>query len=254
MSDQLSSRQSHARLRIPNEIANLSTAPARNELTRLRLLAREADSDALGEGACMRSVWQDVLKQRLSIATTFSDATRHYVVLREGAPVIAEPLSQRECDILSRVLLGRTGKSIAQEIGLAGSTVATYGTTGLRKLGMQCREHAVPLALLMRVEYQLAAGRTTEYMMDGAIYVVVSVALSDFCLNSELTAAQSRVLRLLLSGASNADIAVDRRTCLHTAENQVAVVFGKFSVSNRFRLLDPVLEAGQPVSAALAVS
>ncbi|NRA35741.1 MAG: helix-turn-helix transcriptional regulator [Polyangiaceae bacterium] len=215
-----------------------------SELSRLRLLASDADAMWTSEQRSGHAVWFDLLENRLSTVACFTDRSRHYVILRECSAGSMDLLSRRETTILIRVLLGRTGKSISEETGLAGSTVATYCASTLRKLGIRCREHAVPLSIVMRVEYNMLSGQVSDFQMGSVSYVVVSAPLSD-TQNSSLTAAQKRVLRLLLAGASNADIARDCRTCLHTAENHVASVFRKLGVNNRFRLVDHALCAAE---------
>ncbi|MBM4780566.1 MAG: helix-turn-helix transcriptional regulator [Archangiaceae bacterium] len=51
-----------------------------------------------------------------------------------------------------------------------------------------------------------------------------------------LTPAEQQVLELLLSGASNADIAKKRKTAVRTVANQVASLFRKYGVGSRAEL------------------
>jgi len=51
-----------------------------------------------------------------------------------------------------------------------------------------------------------------------------------------LTAAEQQVLELLLSGASNAEIAKKRKTAIRTVANQVASLFRKYAVGSRAEL------------------
>lgn len=55
-------------------------------------------------------------------------------------------LSPRETDVLGYVAVGRTSADIADELGLAESTVKSYLATAMRKLGARTRHEAVGLA------------------------------------------------------------------------------------------------------------
>lgn len=51
-----------------------------------------------------------------------------------------------------------------------------------------------------------------------------------------LTPAEQQVFELLLSGASNAEIAKKRKTAIRTVANQVASLFRKYGVGSRAEL------------------
>jgi DNA-binding NarL/FixJ family response regulator len=66
-----------------------------------------------------------------------------------------------------------------------------------------------------------------------------------------LTAAEQDVLRLLLTGSSNAEIARARNKSSRTVCNQVASIFRKFDVSSRLELarkLDALGDTGEPAT------
>jgi two-component system, NarL family, response regulator len=60
-----------------------------------------------------------------------------------GRQIAPRPLSHREKQILSLVVLGRTNQEIAQTLYLAESTVKTHLSSAFRKLDARCRAEAV---------------------------------------------------------------------------------------------------------------
>ena len=53
---------------------------------------------------------------------------------------------------------------------------------------------------------------------------------------AELTAAEREVVRLVLEGCSNREIAKRRRASVKTIANQLAAVYQKLGISSRFEL------------------
>jgi DNA-binding NarL/FixJ family response regulator len=65
---------------------------------------------------------------------------------------------------------------------------------------------------------------------------------------SGLTSSESEVLRHLLAGRSNREIARERQTSMRTVEHQVAHIFRKLAVTSRLELvaLAPLLLEAMP--------
>lgn len=129
-----------------------------------------------------------------------------------GGSVTDASLTAAEKRTLALVAAGRSNRDISQELGLAMSSVGTHLGNVLRKVGLEgsvecfVRRADVPRALQ-------ALPRTEE-----------------------LTDAERGVLRELLRGRANAEIASKRGTAERTVANQVQCVFRKLGVSSRRQL------------------
>jgi DNA-binding NarL/FixJ family response regulator len=64
-----------------------------------------------------------------------------------ATPVAAQPLSEREAQVLRLVALGHTTQQIARQLFLSVRTVETYKLRGMEKLGLQGRAALVRYAL-----------------------------------------------------------------------------------------------------------
>jgi DNA-binding NarL/FixJ family response regulator len=76
--------------------------------------------------------------------------------------------------------------------------------------------------------------RVRRGRIGGESIVVVSVPVAPDA--ASLTAAERAILQLLLTGASNREIAARRGTALATVVNQVSAVFRKLCVRSRAEL------------------
>jgi DNA-binding CsgD family transcriptional regulator len=128
-----------------------------------------------------------------------------------------ESLSSAEREVVERVAAGDSNKVIAFDLGLAESSVAT-------RLGRASRK----LAASSRVEL-IRAWR--EHTHDDPIGYVTALAQSP-----RLTHGEIDVAKLILSGASNGEIAAARSTSPRTVANQVASVLRKLGVRSRSEL------------------
>jgi DNA-binding CsgD family transcriptional regulator len=76
--------------------------------------------------------------------------------------------------------------------------------------------------------------RVTRFHHDGVELAVVSYPLG--VANASLSAAEHEVVRLVLAGCSNAEIAAARGTKPRTVANQIASIFKKLGVGSRAEL------------------
>ena len=63
------------------------------------------------------------------------------------APVLREPLTEREIEVLKHVAAGATNKAVAQRLDVAEATVKTHVSNLLAKLGLKSRTQAALFAL-----------------------------------------------------------------------------------------------------------
>jgi DNA-binding NarL/FixJ family response regulator len=80
------------------------------------------------------------------------------------------------------------------------------------------------------------SARGATFHAAGEELIVVSFPLAQRELPATLSAAEKEVLRLLLRGLSNQEIATERKTALRTVANQVASIFAKVRVRSRVEL------------------
>lgn len=61
-------------------------------------------------------------------------------------------------------------------------------------------------------------------------------AAPDAAATAQLSASEAHVLKLIVGGRSNAEIAAERRTSVRTVANQVASILRKLGVGSRYEL------------------
>jgi DNA-binding NarL/FixJ family response regulator len=209
---------------------------------RLRLSPRAhplAESDPADEsGLDLSAFWADLYDGVLSVLGAFATAKNSYVVATRAPRYARKPLTLRERTIVGRVLSGEQQKSIASDLNLAGSTVATYYMHALRTLGMTGRLRTVPLPLIVCAHVgavALQAPRAAALApFASAAYAVVPRPRTDGM--HELTPAEREVARLVIEGTSKRRIGLARSTSIHTVTNQLHAIFTKLKLSGRFAL------------------
>jgi DNA-binding CsgD family transcriptional regulator len=125
-------------------------------------------------------------------------------------------LSGRERAVVEGVAAGKTNREIAGALGIAISTVAGHLRAARRKLDGVRR--------IDLVRAWAAAKRAVEGASSSAPRL------------PDLTAAERDVLRAVLAGKGNAEIAARRGTAVRTVANQVARIFRKSGVRSRAEL------------------
>jgi DNA-binding NarL/FixJ family response regulator len=78
--------------------------------------------------------------------------------------------------------------------------------------------------------------RVTTFEAGPDTFAILSFPLDELPLPESLSAAEKAVCRLVLTGASNAEIARQRRTSVRTVANQVAAILKKLGAGSRSEL------------------
>lgn len=86
----------------------------------------------------------------------------------------------------------------------------------------------------------------SEFDCGGDRFAILSLPELRIQLPDSLSAAEREVCMLLLSGASNASVAQQRRTSVRTVANQVAAILKKLHARSRAELPALVIRAGEP--------
>lgn len=151
--------------------------------------------------------------------------------------------SREQRQLLRRLVLGQPQKAIALEVGISCAAVTLRAQRCIRRLGLTCRLSHLPLTVVAagvafhaspRIAWEL---RVARRVVDGTVLDVCSFARPDQWLPEELSEAEQAVVRLLVEGYSQADIAVRRGTTARTAGNQIGAVFSKLGVTGRLELI-----------------
>ncbi|MGM0557071.1 MAG: response regulator transcription factor [Myxococcota bacterium] len=92
-------------------------------------------------------LWKGLVRGRYSLVETFdTDGKRFYVARRNDPKVDSpKPLSQRERQVAAYVGLGLDNRCIGYTLGLSESTIATYVSRAIRKLGLKSRSDLIQL-------------------------------------------------------------------------------------------------------------
>lgn len=161
--------------------------------------------------------WSAAADQRISIVRPL-DATA------------ARRLTSNEFDLACAVAVGIGVKQAAAELGLEWATGRTTLSRALHKLGLQsCAQLPLFWHGLSGTVCRSPADETTELL------VFVS-RLDRHALPVRLTSAESDVLRAVLVGLNNQQIARHRITSVRTVANQLATLFQKFGASSKGEL------------------
>lgn len=152
------------------------------------------------------------------------------------------PLSPREYMVAIVAARGQPNKLIAHEIGLTVPTVTALLVRITRKLGLRTRTDLVRLFLARSLtsEKLARAKHAVRLEVDGRAFVVVPVSTM---LPAMLTPSQCEIVRCLLHGSSNVEIAVQRKTSARTVANQLARVYRQLGVGSRYQVVALLLGA-----------
>jgi len=82
-----------------------------------------------------------------SVIDAFEREGNRYVLARQGGAVTSDPacLTRRECEVLSRAMLGHHNKLIAHDLGIAHATVRVLLARAAAKMGVHSRQEAIAL-------------------------------------------------------------------------------------------------------------
>jgi len=81
-----------------------------------------------------------------------------------------------------------------------------------------------------------SAPRGRSLRLDGGDYLLLSFRVERTVCTGTLTPAERAVATSILAGASNAQIACERKRSVRTVANQIASIFQKLGVSSRVEL------------------
>ncbi len=161
-----------------------------------------------------------------------SSEDRLYFELEEGEP--AAPLTEQERRVVALVARCASHAEIGFDLGIGVTTVSTHLCAGLRKLGLH------------RVDLPVLAAASPDEPRAARGGARVSSPSSRVAHLEELTAAERDVVRLVLLGATNAEIAAARASSIRTVANQLASILRKLGAPSRLGVVREVLCRAAP--------
>jgi DNA-binding CsgD family transcriptional regulator len=144
-------------------------------------------------------------------------------------------LTSTEYDLVRTVAMGVAVKQAGANLGLEWAGARTTISRALRKLGIAGCAH------LPMFWYGLSGVVSLSRARDGTEVLVIESQLDVHALQVSLTSAEHDVLRAVLAGCNNLQIARQRDTSVRTVANQVAMLFQKFRASSKAELASKAL-------------
>jgi DNA-binding NarL/FixJ family response regulator len=193
-------------------------------------------SDPRKDELDIADLWQQLLEGRLYLDHTVARARLCYATLttRLGAAGTLSAIRRR---VLERVLAGDPLKVVASELELSVPTLSTYCTSALRAMTNEPRASRAPILLVMGAlaAHGLPLPRAQVVERTGAT-LVVAAELPGEALIGVVSSSESTVLRSLLEGRTQLEIAKERCRSGRTIANQTSAIFRKLGVSGRIAL------------------
>ncbi len=203
-------------------------------------LGRPLDVESIGATApiALSELWSRLGAREFVVVAAAATDESASLTLVTAEPLLADSSIERSLSILRRVLLGETQKAVAANCSIAASTVAMHCSRALLRMGAPKLTTRTPLVLVMAAH--ASAGfdfpfACVEGGSDGARRVVMRLA--DSYSAPHLSSVERDILRGLICGLDNTEIAKRRGTSRRTIANQLGSLFRKFGVSGRGELL-----------------
>ncbi|HYQ42436.1 MAG TPA: LuxR C-terminal-related transcriptional regulator [Polyangiaceae bacterium] len=203
-----------------------------------------ADASDFPNSACAEA-WAGLASGRSIVVESRTTRLRTHLVIA-NAGLNAYPPRARDLRILERLLLGESAKSLAIELKLSQSTIATALKRTLEGMGLKLLPSRLPLGLAVLVHHAhgRAAVAMQRHLDPNPHRLVLSARFAS--LDEMLSPAVLDVVFQFAQGSSHAEIAAHRRTSTRTVANQIAMAFQRLGVSGRTQLLEYLVFA--PIS------
>jgi DNA-binding CsgD family transcriptional regulator len=226
-------------------IALSSSANRASDATRrLRELAAAADAHQ-ARPLRLAAIWAELASGSYRALDAFTGQRRCYLVLEQRPAPPPSTGTQRNVDVLRRILVDGCQKCAAFDLTLAPSSISSLGNRAFTKLGFSGPIAQAPFILF------LAARAATEGNAETARGVtvqtelrrlrVLSVERPDLHLEQLLSPALADVAAQLVAGKRRSEIASERRTSERTVSNQLRAIFASLNVTGRLSLLSALL-------------
>lgn len=247
---------------IASRLANPTQNPVIGSLEAAETATAGAFSDAeTGEPATprrpTREDWNDLVAGRHSVVDEYTEhlRARHYVLLK-NPPAIerARRLSAREAAAIETFARTASSVDISTELGVAESTVRQYLRSAMMKLGIRHRSELLQIAFALDLVRRKTtasnlrpptrpAHHPTLRELDEDLSILSIPLVPSSRVTSHLTDAEREICRFVMLGWSSEHIAKHRDTSERTVANQLASIFRKLEITDRFELAHRLLGA-----------
>jgi DNA-binding CsgD family transcriptional regulator len=201
----------------------------------------------------LSDIWQGLVSGSVTVLSHHHTPRAFYVELASEGRPSGRSLSERECSLLSRMLLGTCPQILAIDSNCAASTVSGVLTRGLRQLGVHGVPSRVPLFLIVLAHAALqnrtgdeSLAKVVEVGKDRTLLIMKRLPSP---LEGRLSIGERDVARLLAEGATHALIAHLRETSPRTIANQVGSIYAKLKISGRLSLASALISSASAVAA-----
>ena len=192
-----------------------------------RRLLEMLDDEELKTEPVARSFWNEIVSGNFSLISRCSEDGQSLLVGFRNPKGVSDPrkLNEQEIEVAVRAAVGTANKEIASLLGYKESTVATYLSSALRKLGLSSR-------LELPVLWRDATAPCRSFIVGGQelFFVRRRTQIVD---SGVLTPSEHEIVLALRSGLSNREIAERRGVSVRTVANQLASIFKKLEVKSR---------------------
>ena len=198
----------------------------------------------------LANLWRDLSSLRWFASAGFCSSTHCFLVLeRREAPADTKPTLARALKTLERVLTGESPKSVAYDLSVSQSTVATRCSMALQQMGVESTVSAAPMLFILAAHAArgMNLGNAHARPMTGANEhrILVRYERPDRRWGTRLTEAELQVVKLLIEGRTHPQMSHIRNRSERTIANQLASAFRKLGASGRTALVAELLRQEQ---------
>lgn len=197
-----------------------------------------------GEVSDLSLLWKRLASGEYGIVNCFSTSERCYVCLQSREPTAEARrfLTDRNVEVLRRILLGDAQKAIAFELDLAASTVSLIASRCLHALGIDCCIAKVPVLMVLAAHAEGGGVSSFDAKQSevGSLprpVLLLSFRRPDTQLSKVLSSSRCSVARMRVEGLTHREIARIRGTSPRTVANQLSATFRQLCVSGRIEML-----------------
>jgi DNA-binding CsgD family transcriptional regulator len=192
------------------------------------------------------TLWNELASGSSRVVMSFQTKHRCFLILRptaRGDALLQRGLRPRNVELLQRTLLTRCRKALAQELGVSESTLAQSAAESLQAMGLALPPSRAPILLVIAAHQHYHRETSEEarlrmLQLGPVTHTVLSVARPEEGLSGRLSNAEYAVVRRVVEGKSNEEIAALRRASPRTIANQINAIFRKLGVSGRSDLIN----------------
>jgi DNA-binding CsgD family transcriptional regulator len=188
----------------------------------------------------LRQLWDGLFAGRLLLLDAHYAGDRAFATVVQVERTSPVGISLDDARIVARALRGERPKSLAWELGVVPSRIATRCTNVLVAIGQQRQlpHTSIVLVAAAHAAFGLPVGRARVdgASADGQGHWVMSIDNPAQSLREHLSPSEYEVARLAVEGKTYAAIARARQTSARTVANQLASTFRKLRVSGRCEL------------------